>query len=269
METGRYNMSMQGKFQHQAAFYLTGRLAGSALQPFDASHRSALFARCTDLTSLRYDFPLVLNRDGAPEQSVLSLSRLVDEAVSVWAGHPERDRIARHGYKLECELRKDLANGPGEFAEMWTAAAERLSEVDETLAESAKALWSAFQASGDLVEVDIDLPFRLVRHAWKAQQASKARAFKKRTVRILQKLHDILEAEAAGSGAGRQPASLRASVGASFAGTFDFGAMSTMLAESRPGSHLSDGRRSRIEDLIGVLEQQRFYAVGPDERAAV
>jgi len=255
---------MERKLQHQIAFYLTGRREGSDLEPIDASYRPALFARYADLSSLRYDFPLVLNREGQPDRAVLSLSRLVDEAVNALADNPNRDRIARHGYRLESELRRELASkGPGDFATMWhSAAAGIAAKYDDKIRDSAMRLWNLFLADGDLIDADSALPARFIRHAWQAVQKRKASSFRLRAARLLQNLHDILAAEVVGSAIGRTPERLRAGVGASFAGSFDFDVMSRILVQAKPDVVLSDERRKRIEDLIEVLERQRFFPLG-------
>ena len=119
------------------------------MQPMDAAHRPALLARYADLSSLRYDFPLVLNLEGPPERAVLSLTQLVDAAVDGLGEDLDHDRIARHGYRLEGELRRDLAaNGSGDFATLWNAAAVRLAgEDNESVHDSAKRLWAAFRVA--------------------------------------------------------------------------------------------------------------------------
>src|SRR5580765_5428126 len=109
---------MQTKLQQQIAFYLTGRREG-ALDPMDGTYRPALFARYGDLSSLRYDLPLVLNRGALPGGSLLSLSELVDRSLEDMSEIPERGRIARHGYRIESEIRQELtAIGSSNFNEL-------------------------------------------------------------------------------------------------------------------------------------------------------
>ena len=259
---------MQAKFQDQIAFYLTGRRDGSKLQPLDGSCRPALFARVNDLSSLRYDFPLILNENETPDRALLSLSRLIDDAVASLGESADRDRIARHGYKLEAELRRDLdVRGSGDLAQMWNSATARLS-VDgcDAIEDSAKRLWKLLDVSGTLVDADTELASRVVYHAWNSVQASKAKSFRVKAERLLQKLQDILDAEEVVSAAGRAPDRLRAGIGTSFATTFDFNAMSRILVEGKPSFALSDERRTRIKGLIDVLERQRFYPIGRNVR---
>lgn len=257
-------MKMEDKLQQQIAFYLTGRL-GSGQHALDGGHRPALFARRAELSSLRYDFPIVLNREGPADRAVLSLSGLVDDAVAGLADGTDRDRIARHGYRIEHEIRRELATaGSCDLSKIWSSAVERLSVDDPTIKDSAMLLWTEFYANGNLVDVVPTMPAQTIRHAWGAVQASKARAFRQRADRLLFKLRDILEAEMIGSASGRTPDRLRAGVGSAFAGTFDFDAFSRILDESKPGISLSDKRRDRIKGLIDVLERQRFYPLGDD-----
>ena len=84
---------MEGKLQQQIAFFLTGRRAAPFLQPMDRRYRPVLFARYDDLSRLRYDYPLVLNHQGTPDLAVVSLSRLVDDAVDFLE--------PLHGFRLE------------------------------------------------------------------------------------------------------------------------------------------------------------------------
>ncbi len=253
---------MDVKLQQQIAFYLTGRRGGSDYAPVDRSFRPALFARYRDLSELRYDFPLVINRGASPDRTVLSLSRLVDEAAAHIPEGVERDRATRHGHRIESQLRRELAaNGPGDFATMWHTAADSVACDDDTVRESAMRLWRAFSAEGDLIDADRGLPARVVRAAWDAVQRTKSAEFGRRTARLLLKLRGILAAEMNDSAAGRAPERLRAGVGSSFAGAFDFDAMSRILVESKPGIQLSESRRERIRALIDVLERQRFFAI--------
>lgn len=255
---------MQTKLQQQIAFYLTGR-RGGALRAIDGAYRPAVLARYDDLSSLRYDLPLVLNREASPVEALVSLSELIDNALSEMAEIPEHDRIARHGYRIEREIRRELiARGPAEFDAIWNTAVGRLAANDTLLDDSAKRLWGEFQVNGTIVDAGAEMPNAVITHLWSAVQSNKAKVFKQRAERLLQKLRDILEAEFTGSIAGRLPQRLRAGVGVSFAGTFDFDAMSRILDEAKPGFGLSDERRSRIEGLICELEEQRFYNLEPD-----
>jgi hypothetical protein len=233
--------------------------------PMEAKYRPALFARYKDLTSLRYDFPIVLNRGKAADQTLISLSRLVDNALAALSENPDADRIARQGYRLELEVRRELkTRESSDLADVWQIAADRLavSEKDENFRDSANQLMSVFDASGDIVDVDSDLPLRAVQHAWHSIQNNKTDAFRNKAERLLLRLRDILAAEKVNSKSGRASASLKSAVGASFEDAFDFDAMSKILEEAKPGSMLSDARRTRIHKLIDVLENQRFYALG-------
>ena len=250
---------LDDKQQRQLAFFLTGRCEQPMLEPLNDRYRPALFASYADLTSLRYDFPIVLNENGAGDRAVLSLSALVDEAVATLP--IDRDRVARHGHRIEHKIRQDLkTQGSVSFELIWKAATGSLANDDETIVSSANSLWDAFDVSGRIVDADADLPCHVVRHAWRVVARQKARDFKQKTERILLKLRDILVAEECGSKAGRAPERLRTGVGTAFSDTFDFKTLSRILDEARPDSRLSDKRRQRIQGLIDVIEGQLFYA---------
>jgi hypothetical protein len=257
-------MYMEAKLQKQIAFFLTGRRDSQDLEPMDGDRRPALFASFRDLSPLRYDYPLILNTEGPPERYLLSLSTLVDDAVEELADNLDRDRIARHGHTLEAELRRQLRiQGPADLATLWNDCTLALAAGDEKIESSAKRLWTSFRAAGEIVDADANLPLRVVRHAWSVIQNEKADASRDKAQRLLLKLHNILDAEVTGSTVGRAPSRLKAGVGAAFAGTFDFDALSNILIQAKPGVPLSDERRQRIIHLIDVLENQRFYPLGP------
>jgi hypothetical protein len=92
---------MNAELQSYVAFHLTGRPAG-ALEPFDPLElQPALFARHRDLTSMRYDFPLVLV-DGTDDAWVESLSAVVDGMLASLAGAQtaEIDRLSSHVLRI-------------------------------------------------------------------------------------------------------------------------------------------------------------------------
>ena len=64
---------MHADLQAQLAFHLTGRSL-PPMEPFELV--PALLVRYRNLAALRYDFPLVLSKDGRVD----SLSALVDQA---------------------------------------------------------------------------------------------------------------------------------------------------------------------------------------------
>ncbi len=254
---------MQVSNQEKIAFFLTGRRSGTDLKAIDGSYRPALFARYADLTSLRYDLPLVLNFDERPDRAVLSLSGLIDDAVGSLAADADRDRFARHGYAIEQEIRKLLSEKiSADFAELWNAAVVRLAQNGAgDVAASANILWKCFDASGTIIDADEDLSSRVLFHAWKSVQENKTSTFRQKAKRLLLKLHGILEAEFAASAEGRAPERLRAAIGSTFSSAFDFDEMSRILDGSKPSFALSDQRRNRIKRLIEVLETQRFFPV--------
>ena len=258
---------MQGKLQIQLAFHLTGTINGGGLQRITEGLVPALFSRISDLAELRYDLPMVLNTIGSPERSLLSLSHMVDEVVCRLADTPECDRIARHGYRIESEIRRSLATaGESTLSDSWKSAAESLSGGDgDLILDSAWVLESEFFAAGSVTDLDRDTPALVMRHIWRALNEQRTASFRNRIDRLLYKLHNILDAETVGSAIGRSPDRLRASVGSAFDSAFNFDALSNILSAAKPETTISDRRRERIKWLIDVLERQQFYA-GRDEK---
>ncbi len=105
-------MDMAAKFQDQVVFHLTGTLEGSGLQPIaGAGLCPATLAPLTDLTRLRYDFPLVLvdaEHRGSSEggEAIVPLSAAVDRMLSELAPRGiDGERLRRQVLRVEREIR--------------------------------------------------------------------------------------------------------------------------------------------------------------------
>ena len=82
---------MQAELQAHIAFHLTGRMPQGEFAALASSDlHPAILAGYRDLTSLRYDFPLVLARE-----SVHSLSALIDGALKAIATDSDADRLRK------------------------------------------------------------------------------------------------------------------------------------------------------------------------------
>jgi hypothetical protein len=259
-------MDMQAKDQDQLVFHLTGkRRAGSAglasIEGLDL--RPALLAPYRDLDGLRHDFPLVLEtRRGAPE-FVRTLSSLVDDVLKEVAPRGiEGERLRRHALQLEREIRRAMSAGAqGSLAELWAAAAASLGAREgETLEQVLTQAGTALQADGTVLGCTREMPARLVTHAWQAVQRPKAQAFRAKIGRLVLKLSDILRAAFIHSQGGRQPLSLKVSVGGPHQDQFDFDTLARIVGKGAPRDELPAARRERLVRTLGVLEAQRFYA---------
>ena len=254
---------MKPELQAHVAFHLTGKRFSEGLDAFDQLElRPALFARYRDLGRLRYDFPLVLNREGAGEGCVQSLSSLVDSIVRDLApGSKDSERLKRILLRLEREIRALVAEGAtGSLTALWDVAARRLgSETDELLEDSLTRARLALKVDGEIVDCNQGTPARFVTHAWSAVQEKKARRFRDSVNRLIQKLSDILRADFARSEAGRSAENLKAAVGAIHDEVFDFEAMSRLLTRGSPKALLPENRRQRVAWALSVLKSQRFF----------
>jgi ferredoxin len=261
-------MDMATKYQDQIVFHLTGKPGGEGLRPVDAALRPALLAPYRDLTRLRYDYPLVLLDDPNQPDYVTSLSALVNRMLAEVAPRGiEGERLRRLVLRLERELRALLAGGAqGTLSALWAQAARQIGQQGDTgqvLAQAATGL----QGDGTLVDCDADLPARLIRHAWRAVQAEKAREFRALADRLVRKLSDIQRAAHIRSAAGRQADALKSGVGALHADAFDFDAMSRLVKRGAPEENLPPARRQRIAWALDTLRSQRFYPDPNDARA--
>lgn len=210
---------MHADLQAQLAFHLTGRSL-PPMEPFELV--PALLARYRDLAALRYDFPLVLSKDGA----VHSLSALVDQALE---GKDEKTRAL--AFRREREIRSSNSN-------TWNGPI-------------------MLSADGELADCDAKLPGRLVEHVWRALQEKRARALRERIDALVARLSEILAADYARSDEARSGERLRASFGGRDAG-IDFGALSGLLKRALPERPMAESRRRRIASLLAALRTLDF-----------
>ena len=226
----------------------------------------ALLSRYRDLTSLRYDFPVILVGPEFEAGQLRSLTGIIDEilrdiAPQGIAGERLRKRVLR----LEREIRSLVSRGvQGSLAQLWDLArTELLSDTGEdALAESLDNDLSlarrALRFDGKAVDCDAETPRKLLVHLWRAVEAKKARKFLAKLDRLALKLSDILKADFMKSAEGRAPEILQRSVGTAFEATFDFEAMSRILGSAAPGRLMPESRRRRIRTALSVLQSQRF-----------
>jgi ferredoxin len=247
---------MDADLQTHIAFYLTGKRQGSDLFAVDTpALLPVLFAGYRDLSRLRHDFPLVLADAG-----VESLCGLIDAILDRIAQGNDGQRLRQHLLRLEQELRTRVANGAcGTLSTLWEEAAAALGQDDPRLAESLALARANLQVDGELIDCDAALTYRLLGHAWAISQRQRARKFTGDVDRLRQKLTDIIKAEFVNSDAGKSAENLRSSFGGGPMDSFDFAAMSRLLKKSLPGRKPSASRRSRVNQLLAVLQAQKFY----------
>ncbi len=261
-------MDMQAKHQETLIFHLTGRIVndgqGASLQPIRGLGLCpALLAPYRDLGELRHDLPVVLDERADAPEFVHSLTSLVNDVLRDVAPHGVAgERLRRHALQLEREIRRAVDAGTsGTLAELWDAAAARLGARDgETLEQVLRHAGSALRADGEVLGCSHAMPARLITHAWNAAQRAKARRFHSVLNRLVLKLSDILRAAYSHSQAGRQPQSLKDSVGAPHHDQFDFDALARIVGKGMPRDELPASRRERLVRTLDVLEAQSFFA---------
>ena len=245
----------------QVVFHLTGRHpSGAAPDSTLAGLRPALLAGYRRLDTLRYDFPLVLVRDGG--ESVLSLTAVVDFALRAAAPPgPPGEALRKRALIIERDVRRRVAAGEqGTLRELWERAAGSIAPPDDAgfRADADKAR-DALPVDGEVVDCNAALPARFVRHAWSAVQQQKARTAQERIGGLVIRLGNILRADYARSEAALAQPALQASFGSAHRGMFDFEAMSRLLSRGGPRGGLGERRRQRVEDALAVLRTQRFF----------
>ena len=256
-------MDMKARHQDQLIFHLTGKCSGDGLYAIDGLDlRPALLAPYRDLNALRHDFPVVLVKHDGPE-FVNTLSSLVNAVLKDVAPRGiEGERLRRQALQLEREIRSAVAQGAGgTLAELWETAAARMGAREgETLEQVLGHASGALRADGEVLGCTAQTPAKLMTHAWQAVQRDKARSFHADLSRLVLRLSDILRAAYSHSRAGRQPQSLKLSVGGPHQQQFDFEALSRVVGKGVPRDELPPARRLRLEHALAELESQRFFA---------
>jgi hypothetical protein len=258
---------MQVELQAHIAFHLTGRMAqgeGDALARNDL--QPALLAGYRDLTTLRYDFPLVLIRAGSDGQSVQSISALFDGALKEIAANGDGERVRKHAGRLEREIRKLIAEDTtGTLFKLCDLATTRIgAKNDELLQKSLSRLRAALKIDGEVIDCDKAMPFRLFQHAWQVLQDQKAQKFWAEINKLIMKLSDILSADFGHSKEGMSAERLQASIGSAHRDAFDFTAMSRMLTAASVNVPMAESRRQRVRALLATLRTQRFFPPAAD-----
>ena len=189
---------------------------------------------------------------------------MIDDLLKGIAVGGESERLRRHAFRLEREVRRLVAEGGGaaSLTRLVEAASARLAaQNDDLLADSLKRLKAALTLEGEVVGCDASTPLTVVRHLWTAANEIKGKAFRAEVEPLVAKLADILAADFAHSEEGQSAEKLSASVGVSQREAFDFAVMSRLLAQTSGKGALPERRRRRIRSLLKMLKSQRFYAL--------
>lgn len=255
--------------QDYLVFHLTGKRPAAEMAPVEEMRlRPALFARVTDLASLRYDYPLVLIDAGGEDPSeapwVRPLSGLIDELLKKLApAGIAGERLRRTVLRAERQIRRLLHEGAaGTLLELWDEAASLLiarggEAVEGDLARARAALG----ADGPLLDCDAAAPARLMAHAWSCTEGRKAQAMRRRIDELAVRLSDLIKADHLRSQEGRHAEALKAGFGGAHRALFDFRKMAELLARPSGASALSESRRRRMQSVLDTLRAQKFFSL--------
>jgi len=254
----RANAEAQSRTIDPAAFHLTGRRTDDGSDAVEGL-QPALLAPYRELTSLRYDYPVVLSQEG-----IHSLAGIVNDMLQkVAPPGPTSEQLRKMILRLEREIRRLLAEGVrGTLSELWDRAADRLASTNGAeFAQTVRIGRAAIEVDGACIDCDGAAAASIIAHVWQGVQNEKARSFRAAVGRLTLKLEDILRAEFIRSPAGRSAGSLQASVGTPHHALFDFSAMAGLLPPASAADALPEARRRRIEWALWVLKRQRFFPV--------
>lgn len=254
---------MDAELRTHLTFHVMGKRPAGTVEPVAGRElRPAMFAAYRDLTSLRYDFPLVLVGEGKGAW-VRSLTEIVDAILRKIAPRGQTgEKTRRQLLRLEQELRRRIAAGAsGKLSAVWDEAAAALrARSSDDVTDTYTRARAALDVDGEVVDCDASMPARLFTHAWRISQGKKLASLSARVERLSLKLSEVLVSDFVRSEAGRAPNALAASVGTVFEDEFDFAAMSRIVTPPAAKGPVPENRRRRIENTLQVLRAQPFLA---------
>lgn len=219
----------------------------------------ALLHGYRELAHIRHDFPLVQSADPAGEPA-RPLSEHIDELLArVGAEGDDAERLKRHVYRLEAEIRALSATRAGAaLTELWDQAAAALLARPGLRAKDKQLLQTnlvlgrqALAQDGSVLACDADLPGRLLSASLAAHWTSRCARWREELGALISGLKDLLRADFDRSPAAKTAEHLRES--AATANDVDFDAMSSILSGVQLGERLSPARRQRITAALSTL----------------
>ncbi len=228
--------------------------------------RPALFADYSQLSKLRYDYPLVLLDESRNGDHVISLMDLINEVLRlVVPPGTQGTRVRQQVLALELKIRELLRTvPPSKLGELWRRAekdllAHQSDEVAQQLQESWDTAWAALRVDGLVVDCDSELPEQFVRHFWRCEEALRTKRGSAKIDRLILKLGDILTVDELKSESSRTPRKLRDSLGSRYQDAFDFDIMAELLNSAAAPVRLPAQRKKRIKAALATLKSQHFF----------
>ena len=168
---------MTAASQSHLAFFLTGRrLDGDLESALGRGLRPALLTAYTDLSRLRYDYPLLLiDTPAGDDVHIVPLAAVIDGVLDKIASGAEGDKIRQQVLLAELEVRRRImTGGAATLREAWAAVKAELVQRIEGIAGALDRAAGAFPYEGTLIDCDGEAPLRCVRHLWERVQEKRA-----------------------------------------------------------------------------------------------
>jgi hypothetical protein len=169
------NVNVDAQAIDPLIFYLTGKQPGNGKDAL-AGKRPALLAAYSDLTRLRYDFPLVLIEGQMDRMPVRSLSSVIDDLLrKIAPPGMESEQLRKMILRIEREIRTFAAAGEsGHLSELWDKVAARLEDADGSFGKSVRIARAALELDGAVLDCGTGMATGLIAHLWSAVQQRKA-----------------------------------------------------------------------------------------------
>ena len=258
---------MSVELQELLNFHRTGKnrsLKEKKGQALD--YRPALFADYGQLTSLRYDYPLVLLEQPCNGEFSISLTDLINGILREIAPEGSKGtRLRQQVLTLELKIRDLMkTTAATSLSDLWRKAEQALlkgkGEEDRKLLEEAWALArGSLKVDGLVIDCDREVPERFLRHYWRSAEAKRTKAGMEKISRLILKLGDILTVDELKSDSSRTPVKLRNSLGSRYQDAFDFEIMAELLNNAPPQARLPEQRKKRIRAALNTLTKQKFF----------
>lgn len=258
---------MSVALQELINFHLTGKRDNAQTESMaGADTVPALLAPYRDLSSLRYDYPMILVEGAETQAFVDTLTGVINRLLRDIAPQGNAgEQLRQHILRLENRMRElAVGNVNVTLTELWKQAEKSLladckKAEAEWLGNSIATARFALQIDGQVVDCDEQLPARLIEHGWN-KLAIRRHETSRRINDLIIRLRNILKVDDLKNGASRTPQKLKTTLGKRYKEAFDFDRMAELLEDSTPHNRLPAARRERIRAALAVLESQKFFA---------
>ncbi len=243
-------------------FYLTGKRPASS---FDDVPEGPLLpvhlAGLTDLDSMRYTYPVVLEKDPR-HPPVRSLSAIFDDIIASGDATGDQAELRRRDLlRIEVAIKHQLRRHPeANLATLLDYAISALLPPEDSTAQDrlntlADELKNKGFADQQVLECNRESAFRIPAHLLQTAWQERTRELRIQAEEYAFRLEEILKADEYNTADAATPEHMRAALGSADADAFDMEAMSELVRHTASGPRLDPARRQRISAALKKLRR--------------